>query len=168
MNHKIFLYSVCTAVACGGCGKEASPAATNQTGSDGASEPADGGADSGIDVDAGYTTTHGIYRCCEPGTGTQCCTDRAQGTCFAYGGVLGRCMAAGEQFEAKDICAGCCEGLVAVTSDMPGNAATPANDGLEEGCDHTAAPSLFRCVACGDGRCGAFESNCNCPADCPN
>jgi hypothetical protein len=97
----------------------------------------------------GYTTvgTDGVYRCCLPGEGTSCCKGTATGTCFQYGGISGTCTTEGDSFEAKDICSGCCEGLVRV----------PDCDG---------PPSVLRCTRCGDGSCGPGEDSCNCAADC--
>ena len=96
-----------------------------------------------------YTTTgtDGVYRCCLPDAGTSCCTGARDGFCFKYGGSSGQCTKEGDEFEAKDICAGCCDGLVRVSS-----------------CH--GPPSVMTCTHCGDGTCGAGEDSCNCPSDC--
>jgi hypothetical protein len=96
-----------------------------------------------------YTTTgtNGVYRCCLPDAGTSCCAGTRDGTCFKYGGTNGQCAEDGEEFEAKDICAGCCPGMVRLH-------------------DCEGPPSVFYCTHCGDGVCGPGEESCNCPADC--
>lgn len=127
--------------------------------------------DAGSDVDADAATvayeTLGPYRCCAEGTGTACCEGTPQGTCFEHGGLYGACRAAGEQYEAKVICARCCEGLEHRGILEPGNRVGPDVDGLPDGCDAPAPPSLRVCIRCGDGTCGPGENFCNCPADCP-
>jgi hypothetical protein len=97
----------------------------------------------------GFTTTgsDGVYRCCLPGDGTSCCAGTAIGTCFQYGGTSGACTNEGDELEGKDICAGCCEGLV-----------------RKQVCD--APPSVIVCTRCGNGTCGPGEDTCNCPVDC--
>jgi hypothetical protein len=104
-------------------------------------------------------TMVGVYTCCAPNEAQACCAGIAQGLCYQYGGIAGRCQDEGESFDGKDICSLCCSGLSKV---HPG--AVP--DGGTE-CESTAPPSAFVCVKCGDGVCGEFENRCTCPADCP-
>ena len=85
--------------------------------------------------------------------------------CFAYGGVTGACAEAGGYVEGKDICAICCDGMVASDSQVE---TTEVFDGYAEGCGPgDEPPSLLICIACGDGVCGAGENRCMCPEDCP-
>jgi hypothetical protein len=98
------------------------------------------------------------YTCCAKGEGTACCSGAPAGTCFPYGGVEGDCVSAGGMFDGKEICALCCAGLTRVHLVGSGDGGACVLDG---------PPSLFVCVACGDGTCGAGENTCNCPGDCP-
>jgi len=97
----------------------------------------------------------GVYHCCDEGEGT---------SCFEYGGVYHACREAGEEFEAKIECALCCDGL---TRAEPLMETDDVLDGYPKGCGPVAPPSVFVCVACGDGTCGAGENRCVCPEDCP-
>jgi len=169
------LLAVLAAMALCGCGPDPAPVKQDaardlHSSEDGNSEVIDsigptgeaGGSDEMIDSveptgEAG-TTMVGVYTCCAQGEGTDCCFGIARGLCFTYGGSAGRCLEEGEEFDAKDICAGCCAGLSKV---HPGSLA----DGGTE-CQSTAPPSVFICVRCGDGVCGDFENRCSCPADC--
>lgn len=117
------------------------------------------------DAAAGYEM-RGVYRCCAPGTGTACCEGMKQGMCFAYGGLYGDWRRAGEQYDGKVICAQCCEGLERRGVVVRGNATPPEVDGLPDGCDVGAPPSVLVCLRCGDGVCGTGEDFCNCPEDC--
>jgi hypothetical protein len=124
-----------------------------------------GGSDRSLD--AGGFTLRGGYRCCLEEAGTSCCAGTAQGTCFAYGGSTGECAGESETIDAKDTCAICCEGLQPLHASVPGNEIPSSLDGQPEGCDPVPIPSLFLCLACGDGTCGKGETYCSCPADCP-
>lgn len=125
----------------------------------------DGGGGNGAVVDgseqseeAGRTMA-GIYTCCAPNEGMECCTSILQGLCYRYGGSAGRCLIEGESSDGKDICAVCCSGLSKTHPDVVSDV------GAE--CQSTATPSMFICVRCGDGVCDEFENRCRCPADCP-
>jgi hypothetical protein len=132
---------------------------------------ADPGTGSEDAADAGYEM-RGVYRCCAKGTGKACCegvprSPSGSAMCFQYGGLYGDCRAAGELYEGKVLCAGCCDGLERSSMVEPGDEVPPELDGLPEGCDETAPPSILVCIRCGDGICGAGENFCNCLADCP-
>lgn len=111
-------------------------------------------------------TMMGVYRCCAPGAGTSCCADTARGMCFQNGGIYGQCRGAGESFDAKVICSGCCDGLTRIPPFVEGNVDPPEVDGLPAGCDRAGIDSVFVCAHCGDGMCGVGENRCNCPVDC--
>lgn len=67
-----------------------------------------------------------------------------------------KCLGLGAKFLNPDPEGKCCEGLVAMV------------DSLYEGpgdCKYPKCP-CYICIPCGDGTCGAFEHECNCPADC--
>lgn len=142
------------------CGSRAAPPIAPAD--DGA--PNDGGP-SDADTQQPFETI-GSYRCCAPNTGTACCTDAPAGTCFEYGGTYKTCRNEGERYEAKSICARCCDGLEALDSIAPGRDVPPEADGLPDGCDFVGLDSVKICARCGDGVCGLGESFCNCPADC--
>lgn len=153
------------------CGQSAPP---RDGSSDGEAGVSDARSDAGqspsgpgdATVEAGFTLD-GAYRCCLPDQGTACCEDQPRGTCFAYGGSARTCAAAGVSYDEKDICAQCCPGLVRADGVAPGTKYPSQQDGLPEGCDEISFPSVKTCIQCGDGRRGAGESSCNCPADCP-
>jgi len=107
----------------------------------------------------GDRTQVGVYSCCAKGEDTACCAGAKQGMCFQYGGIYGDCRKEGEQLEAKVICSHCCEGLTRVSIVEKDDAGA---------CVSSAPPSLFVCIGCGDGVCGAGENACNCPSDCPS
>jgi len=132
-----------------GSGEAASQAAVDSA------EAVDVGEESG---EVGRTMI-GVYNCCAPNEAKACCAGIAQGLCYQYGGVAGRCLNDGESFDGKDICSLCCSGLSRV---HPG--AVP--DG-GTACESMAPVSIFVCIRCGDGVCGEFENHCTCPADCP-
>jgi hypothetical protein len=104
-------------------------------------------------------TIVGVYTCCAPNEAKACCAGIAQGLCYQYGGVVGRCLNDGESFDGKDICSLCCSGL------SRGHPAALSDGGTA--CESTAPASIFVCLRCGDGVCGEFENHCTCPADCP-
>lgn len=139
--------------ACGGVSST-----SNRHGND-----ADAG-DAGIS-DADYEM-RGVYRCCREGIGTSCCEGTKEGTCFQYGGNAGACTGEGQEYNAKDICAGCCPALTRQPAADFGDNTPPSIDGFPEGCD-IKSHALFICVKCGDGICGNGENECNCPTDCP-
>lgn len=122
--------------------------------------------DAGMSGPSPTYTMQGVYRCCGEGLGESCCDGIPKGTCFAFGGVGERCAEEGEEVDAKDICAVCCDKLSRVPATRRGTSVAPALDGLVEGCDPSPIPSLFVCLACGDGLCGVGETLCNCPEDC--
>lgn len=138
------------AAACGGVATQ--PSDGGSSASTDAISSADGGA-----AKEGDRTTVGVYSCCAKGESTACCANAKQGTCFEYGGLYHDCRAQGEDVEAKVICAHCCAGLERVAPQARNDAGA---------CEETAPPSLFVCVACGDGVCGPGENGCVCPADC--
>ena len=145
-----------------GCSSSsAGPSKPAQNPDAGQSHPNDGGAtpDSGAPtVQGGYSD--GVYQCCAPGAGENCCDDYAQGQCYSFGGIYGDCRQVGELIEGKVTCAICCEGLVRVAPQEPSG-----EDPSE--CVSKAPPSVFQCVPCGDNRCEPPENHCNCPKDCP-
>ncbi len=108
----------------------------------------------------------GVYHCCAKGQGTSCCEGYEQGMCFEYGGIYGDCIEQGEEYEAKVICARCCDGLeraeeMVVTDD------DWTEQGYLVGCGPSGAPpSIGICVDCNDGLCGPGENVCICPEDC--
>lgn len=108
--------------------------------------------------DVGRTMT-GVYTCCAPNEGTECCVGIAQGLCYRYGGTAGRCLKEGELSDGKDICTVCCSGLSRVSPDIVSETGTE--------CQSTDTPSTLICVRCGDGVCDEFENRCRCLADCP-
>jgi len=67
------------------------------------------------------------------------------------------CVGEGQD-ESGDAGPGCCQGLVR----------TPLYKGsilrLDE-CQRVPGDG-YRCIRCGDGRCGVGENTCNCPAEC--
>lgn len=106
----------------------------------------------------------GPYHCCDPDQGTSCCSGYRQGFCFAYGGTSGACRGPGDSYDGKDICSLCCDGLQAAS------VLVPTMPGASDDCGPPASgppPGNLICIACGDGECGAGESRCNCPSDCP-
>jgi hypothetical protein len=123
--------------------------------------------DAAIEAASPPFTMQGVYRCCSPDAGTDCCVGASQGTCFPYGGVTGQCSEEGEIFDAKDVCSTCCGQLKHVHVSAPGDESPPVVDGLPEGCDPGPLLSYFLCIACGDGICGKGENVCTCPEDCP-
>ena len=138
-------------VACSGKSQKAHPLSPPDSGTriDAGMVVEDAGAD------AQWTTYATGYRCCFPDAGTSCCTGAKPNTCFAYGGGRGRCVEAGDEFDAKEICVVCCPGSERVR-------ACDADGG------NNAPPSVFVCLdSCGDGVCGLGEGYCNCYSDCP-
>jgi len=147
------------------CGSTAAPGSAGE---------ADASLEAGPSVDASDAAaeapfeTRGAYRCCAEGTGTDCCRGLPERTCDRYGGLYGQCLAQGEVFEGKILCATCCDGLEHTTPLVPGDAYPPEVDQLEDGCDFgPEPPSVVVCIRCGDGVCGAGENSCNCAKDCP-
>jgi hypothetical protein len=77
------------------------------------------------------------------------------------------CVGAHEEYFAKELDVGCCDGLVAISREDGVNEDYPGSD-YPEGCGPTGAPpDLMVCLPCGDGSCGEEENFCNCAADCP-
>lgn len=96
-------------------------------------------------VGASLCTYCGDARC-GPGENVCNCPSDCTGACLGLGG---RFM----DFETEGRC---CEGLVPVDDCVPAG----------EGCACPDCPCHI-CLPCGDGVCGPFENECNCPADCP-
>ncbi len=65
------------------------------------------------------------------------------------------CLGLGGQFMDFDTEGKCCEGLVPMDDCVPS----------EMGCACPDCPCHI-CLPCGDGECGPYENECNCPADC--
>jgi hypothetical protein len=149
------------------CGRTVSAVDADPAAADASVEtPAD--ASTEASADSSTFEMKGVYRCCAEGIGTDCCPGAPPQTCFKHGGIYGACRQAGELYEGKVICAGCCDGLERSSLLVPGNAIPPEKDLLPDGCDYAAAPpSMLVCIKCGDGICGVAENFCNCPIDCP-
>lgn len=115
-----------------------------------------GGKTGDSSVEATGEYEDGVYHCCAEGDGVDCCDIYEPGMCFEYGGIYGACIGEGEMFEAKVLCAFCCDGLSQISLDETSS----------DGCVSNAPPSMLLCAACGDGACGTGENECNCPEDC--
>lgn len=122
----------------------------------------DGGYREGDEYNIGTT-----YHCCASGQDVvACCSGYPAGRCYRYGGTRRRCAQQGESVEGKDVCAHCCEGLDRVAPLAPSSEQFPSESSFPPGCGPAASDSLFVCVRCGDGVCGAGENACLCPGDC--
>jgi hypothetical protein len=76
------------------------------------------------------------------------------------------CVAAHEEYFAKELNVGCCDGLQGISRE-DGVSETYTGDDYPEGCGPSGAPpDLMVCLPCGDGRCEEEENFCNCAADC--
>jgi hypothetical protein len=117
-----------------------------------------------IETACDHFTDAGARICCGRDTelpGLSCVDLTQDGGAF---GIYGRCIEAGESFDAKIAGARCCAGLVRVDEDVETNMAV---DGWPMGCGpSTSPPSSKLCVACGDGKCAGMENRCNCATDC--
>ena len=153
-----------------GCGDSNLATGTAQPTHDAAPGDGAGGAsagDSAPDGGAGDASTSYVRIC----VGDE---DEVQGVnCVppvVEGGLYGACREEGEEYEAKVLGAGCCEGLTAVDTLIPADleavdaGAATLIDGVP--CAPTAPPSIRLCTRCGDGDCGTAENPCNCAADC--
>ena len=156
---------VCLASFGSGCDEASSPVGEEQAPPDVNAPPSNT-----VGLKGEYIDTNGPAYCCAAEAGTSCCEDREPGTCFQYGGIYGACVGEGEEYEAKVLCAKCCEGLKRVGLDLVvGDAIPPEEDGLPEGCDRDPAappPSIGICLPSGNGVCDEGEAKCNCPEDC--
>jgi len=126
--------------------------------------------DSGSDPDAlpdGEWISGGVL-CCPKGKGVSCCPYTTPASCLRYGGILGRCMNAGEQLDAHDLCSLCCPGLSRVSLTSLYHEGVCPEDPWYPGCCLTPVPSALICLACGDGVCDQAhgEDPCTCPVDC--
>jgi hypothetical protein len=68
-----------------------------------------------------------------------------------------KCLGLGGEFTDFNTEGKCCEGLVPASACI-----------LDPGSQGCACPNCpcYICLKCGDGVCGAFEHQCNCPKDC--
>ena len=171
------------------CSKKSSAPSVNSSadsdssdGEPGVNSSADSGSSDGepsdnSSADTGFSDSEyddgPAAHCCAEGQGTSCCEGREPGTCFEYGGIYGECITEGNEFEAKVMCAKCCEGLQQLSqATVVGNEVPPESDGLPEECDSAYVyedappPSLLICLPCGNGICDDKEHECNCPEDC--
>ncbi len=105
----------------------------------------------------------GVYHCCAPLDGTDCCAGYDQGMCFKYGGIYEACISEGETISGKVICALCCDGLVQVSDS---HVMEDTSSEFPDGCGEEGPPDFLLCVPCGNGVCDGSENRCNCPSDC--
>jgi hypothetical protein len=81
-------------------------------------------------------------------------------------GFYGHCIAGGDEFEGKIAGARCCPGLVNRHPEIESDAGFQIP--WSPGCAWAATPSIFMCLACGNGICERpNENHCDCPEDCP-
>lgn len=101
---------------------------------------------------------------CTPCVGASFCTYCGDGDCGlgenrcnCPSDCKGECLGLGGKFMSFDVKDKCCEGLV------------PSPDCIVEAGGLCACPDCpcYICLACGDGICGPYEHECNCPSDCP-
>jgi len=87
--------------------------------------------------------------------GNLCELHAAQMSMNYQGQCVENCLGLGESFTDFNTDGKCCPGLV------------PSNDCImdEQGCACPNCP-CYKCLECGDGICGMFEHQCNCPQDC--